>query len=328
MGLIERVKFELANQAIKKVIFTEGSDLRILKAAVELINEKICQPIILDQKEKMQELAEKNKIDLSGVELLDAADENLQKKVIYAYLTADPVAKSEKRLQRLSKKSLNLSMMMTKAGMASCSATGVVTSTTDVIIAAQQLLGVTAEYSTISSIGFQQLLTLKRTIGVADCAINLAPNAEELADIVLASADSYQKVTGDTPRIALLSYSTFGSGAGPQVDLINTTLEKISQKNSKLMVEGEMQIDAALLPEIAKIKVKRSSRVAGRANLLVFPDLAAGNIAVKCMQMFDHGTSFGPLLQGFQAGVTDFSRAATVADIVGNVCLTLIRGKN
>ncbi|MCI1632696.1 MAG: phosphate acyltransferase [Liquorilactobacillus nagelii] len=326
MALIEKVKQKLAaKKKLKKVVFTEGSDLRIIKAAVQLAEQKLCYPIILDQKETVIELAMKHQLDLTGIELLDPTQQELQQKVITAYLAANPIVKGEKRLKRLVTKPLNLSIMMTKAKMTDCSATGVITSTTDVIIAAQQLLGVAANVSTISSIGFQQLKTLGRLVAVADCAINLAPQPAELADIVLTSANSFAKITQELPRVALLSYSTFGSGAGPQVNLINDALKLIHQRDANLIVEGELQIDAALLPEVAAIKVKQPSEVAGQANVLIFPDLAAGNIAVKCMQMFDHGTSFGPLLQGFQGSVTDFSRAATVADIIGNVCLTLVK---
>jgi phosphate acetyltransferase len=157
----------------------------------------------------------------------------------------------------------------------------------------------------------------------ADCAVNVDPTAEQLADIALASAISARRILGQDPRVALLSFSTTGSGAGVSVDKVRQALKIARRREPGLAIDGEFQADSAIVPRVAAKKVKGQSAVAGKANVIIFPDLNSGNIAYKLTQYMAGAAAIGPFLQGFAKPITDLSRGATVDDVVSTVILTL-----
>jgi phosphate acetyltransferase len=161
----------------------------------------------------------------------------------------------------------------------------------------------------------------------ADCAVNIAPTAEQLADIALASAASAAKLLGEAPRVAMLSFSTHGSAAHERIDLVTRALEIVRERSPDAPIDGEFQADAALMPQVAAKKLKRSSDVAGNANVLVFPDLNSGNIGYKLTQYLAGARAIGPFLQGFAKPISDLSRGASVDDIIATtaVCLAQTR---
>jgi phosphate acetyltransferase len=217
--------------------------------------------------------------------------------------------------------------MMVACGDADTAVGGVASATATLIQAGVLTVGLVPGIKTPSS---YFLMVIPKFLGekdkpfiYADCAVNVDPTAEQLADIALASAVSARRLLGQEPRVALLSFSTKGSAAGASVDKVREALRIARQREPGLAIDGEFQADSAIVPRVAAKKVKYESAVAGKANVIIFPDLNSGNIAYKLTQYMADAQAIGPFLQGFAKPITDLSRGATVDDIVATVILTL-----
>ena len=308
-----------------KLVFPEGENERIIQAAESISQDKLAQPILLGSKKVIRTIAAGKNVDLSAVEIIDPLQCDVSA-YVPIYLRRRPRS-SEKLAQRLLKKNLYLAAFMVAASTADAMVAGVSHTTARVIEAGQMGIGLAEGISTPSSFF---LMVLPRFNGVinhkmifADCAVNIEPDARQLADITLASAASAEYLLDEKPRIALLSFSTLGSAKHERVDKVREAVRLATTERSDIAIEGELQADAALVATVADVKVKSPGAVAGQANVLIFPNLESGNIAYKLTQYLAGAQAIGPFLQGFARPVSDLSRGASVNDIVNTSVIVM-----
>jgi phosphate acetyltransferase len=285
-------------------------------------------PVLVGKKETISSFANGNDISTDGFRFIDNEEESTVSAVVEKYLSLGGEL-TEKTLLRKSKDPLYFAAACVKVGDADCLAAGNTYTTGEVILASQMMIGMQQGIETISSLGIVEAPGFEgpngNLLGITDCAVCQNPNAGELADIACASADTIKNLLGWDPKVALICFSTDGSGQHEITDKVVEAVKIANEKRPDLDIDGEFQLDAAINPDVAARKVKRESKVAGKANIIVFPDLNAGNIGVKLIQTFGKALAHGPLLQGFAKPVTDFSRSAPVDEIVGNLVMLVLK---
>ena len=327
MDLLNKL-FDIARQRNRKIVMPEGDDERIIAAAARLAREKIASPILLGHAQEITRIAGQHNVSLAGIEIADPPnDARLQR--YGSALARFRESMTPSMGTRLASKPIYFGGMMLREGHADAMVAGCANPTRRVIEAGLMTVGL-AEGIALPSSYFLMIVPDflgqgRKSFIFADCAVNADPTSAELADIAVTSARSAKALLGETPRVAMLSFSTKGSAQHARVDKVRKAMDLVQQREPELAIDGEFQADAALVPSIALKKVKENSAVAGRANVLIFPDLDSGNIAYKLTQWLGGAQAIGPFLQGFAKPVSDLSRGASVEDIVTTCAVVAAR---
>jgi phosphate acetyltransferase len=321
---------EQARRSPQRVVYPESGEENIIRAAREVIDRGLAKPILIGDPGEVARLAADLGVDLEGVEIFDTAAEGTLEDLAEECHARLPEI-SLKGAQRKLRSPLNVGSFFVAADRADALVAGLEHATQEVILASMTFIGMQEGISTPSSLFLMRIPGFDGPQGelivFADCGVAVAPDAAELADITLATAHTVKALLGWEPRVALLSFSTKGSGDHESIDRIHETLGMVQERAPDLLIDGELQVDAAIVPAVASRKVPGDSAVAGRANTLIFPDLNSGNIAYKCVQRFARADAYGPFLQGFAKTVSDLSRGSSVADIVGVTIMACVHAQ-
>ncbi|MBN1398358.1 MAG: phosphate acetyltransferase [Bacteroidetes bacterium] len=322
-NLIEDIK-KKAQKLKKHIVLPDAADERAIQAARIITDEKIAEISLVGSEEAIRSKAQQIGADLKGVHIADPekSDKYNDFTQIYYNLRKEKGIQLEQAKAAM-KQSLFFGAMMVREGIADGSVAGSLSTTGDVLRAGIQVVGMPPGNSVVSS--FFLMVLPDKVYLYADCGVVPDPTAEQLADITISTADNYKKITGDTPLTALLSFSTKGSASHPLVDKVQKATALAKQKRPDLIIDGELQGDSAIVPSVCAKKAP-GSPIAGKANVLIFPNLDAGNIAYKLTQRLAGADAYGPIIQGLKKPCYDLSRGCSVSDIVSMAAINVVAG--
>lgn len=328
MGVLDEI-YQKARKNPRKVAFPEAMNEKMMQAAYETGKEGYIIPVLVGNGSEIREAVQERGYEESVFQIVDISEEEYKKKLIDQYVALPQTILKEKALNRRMQNPLYYAMVMQAVEEADVTFAGIDNTTGDVLLAGQMIIGLKEGISTVSSIGLCDIPGFAGSEGtllaVGDSAVCTNPDAKQLADIAISACDTVKALLDWEPRCAMVSYSTLGSGQGELIDKVVQAVEIAKEQRPDLAIDGEFQFDAAISPAVAEKKVKRESKVAGRANIVIWPDLNVGNVGVKLIQQFGHADAYGPMLQGFNKVVCDCSRGAPVSEIKGNIVISAVR---
>ncbi len=332
MSLLEKCR-EIAHIQPLKIVFSDALDKRVIEAVLQLQKYKLAYPILIGNPFAIRKILQQQSTPLNGLTIIDHNLSKVKEKNKQDYIQICQEKGriiTEEEAEKFVSCPLVAGAMMVRRGKADMGIAGNLSSTGDVIRVGLRILGTAEETKTVSSLFFMVPPgNQERVLVFTDAGVVPMPTVSQLADIAIASAENMQKVTKEIPRVALLSFSTKGSAKHERVTFVQKALEEIKKRQPTLFIDGELQFDTAIVPEVAAQK-SPNSPIKGRANILVFPSLEAGNISYKVAQRLGGYKALGPFLQGFKKPWHDLSRGSSVSDIfeVTLVGSALFRGNN
>ena len=328
MSAIDQI-FEKAKLNPQRVVFPEALNEKMMQAAYEAGTEGYIVPVLVGNADEIRETIAKRGYREDVFHIVDMADETYKNRLAEKYIALPETRLKEKALNRRMQDALQYAMVMQAVGEVDVTFAGIDYTTEDVLLAGQMIIGMKTGITTISSIGLCDIPGYEGSEGsllaVGDSAVCTNPNAEQLASIAISACDTVRSLLDWEPRCACVCYSTLGSGQGELVDKVTEAVKIANELRPDLAIDGEFQLDAAINPAVAQKKVKKESPVAGKANVVIWPDLNVGNVAVKLIQQFGHADAYGPMLQGFNKVVCDCSRSAPVSELKGNIVISAVR---
>ena len=330
MDIMEKI-YARAAEDPQRVAFPEATDEKILLAARECCDKGLIIPVLVGDTAEIKNAAAGFGISLDGMELYDTTDEAAIAALVEEYAKTNETLSEKALKKRAARDTMYPALYLLAVDKVDAMFAGMVHTTGDVIAAGLLIIGLEDGIITPSSVGIAKIPGYEGSEGdllcFGDSAVCVNPSPEELASIALAACDTVSALLDWEPRCAMLSYSTDGSAESPLVDKVRQALAIAKETRPDYLIDGEFQLDAAIDPRVAAKKVKRESPVAGKANIVIWPDLNVGNIGVKLVQFFSHADAYGPLLQGFKKIVCDCSRSAPVSELVGNIAMAAVRAQ-
>ena len=330
MSFIDEIKIR-AKKDIKTIVLPEATDIRVLEATERIKKEEFANIILVGDESEINKIANDNNIDIKDTKIINPkTSEKYNEYVEKFYELRKAKGMTEEEAKEKMLDPVFFGMMIVKNGDADGLVSGAAHSTSDTLRPALQILK-TAPGTKLVSAFFLMVVPdceygESGVFVFSDCGLNQNPDTESLAEIAKSSADSFELLTGKQSKIGMLSYSSFGSAKGEEIDKVSNAVKIAKERYPELKIDGEMQLDAAIVPEVAKSKAP-NSEVAGKCNTLIFPDLQAGNIGYKLVQRLGKAEAYGPICQGIAKPVNDLSRGCTSEDIVRVVAITSVQAQ-